>query len=313
MNTSITTVLGEVPWNSIGITDSHNHLWIEPITGSTPHAPVLDQRDKILDELQEYRQAGGDAILDCQPGGCGRNGAVLADLAKDSGVIIIACTGFHRPIYYGSNYWIWSSSADQITDHLIKEIKTGLEETRGCETPIKAGFIKIACEDSLEGTYPPALLGAALAAKQTGKMIEVHTEKGQSASEIFNFLLKVGVDPGNIVLCHMDKAPDIGIHRELAQSGAALEYDTFYRAKYQPEQNLWPLILQMVEAGYEDHLCLATDIAEAIYWKYLGGGPGLANFPVNIQKRLLDLGIKEQVVKKLIGKNICRILANEHG
>jgi 5-phospho-D-xylono-1,4-lactonase len=310
MNPSITSVLGEVPWKNIGVADAHNHVWIEPTPGCIPDAPILNQKEQILVELIEYRQAGGNAILDCQPGGCGRNGSVLASLSMDSGVSIIACTGFHRPIYYGPNYWIWNSTADQVTDHLMAEINTGLEETLGSEIIIKAGFIKIGCEDILGKTYQPALLGAAQAAKISGKMIEVHTEKGQAAADILNFLLISGVAPSQIVLCHMDKRPDYGLHRELAQSGVALEYDTFYRVKYQPEQFLWPLILTMVEAGYGGHICLATDIAEASYWKHLGGGPGLANFPTQIRKRLLNLGLNNQIVNNLIGGNICRILAN---
>ncbi len=311
MNSKITTVLGDLPSNNLGIVDSHNHLWIEPVVGvKVPNPPVLNQYQKILSELKSYKQAGGDAIVDCQPGGCGRNGNELARLSRSSGATIIASTGFHRPIYYSPDYWLWHGSSDQIADHFIEEITVGLKETEAAETPVRAGFIKVACEESINKTYQPGLLASAQAAIQTGKIIEIHTEKGLHAAKILNYFIKLGVAPDQIVICHMDKRPDIGLHQELARAGVALEYDTFYRIKYQPEEHLWILITRMLNAGYEDHICLATDMAESMYWKTVGGGPGLDHFPGQIRKRLIEMEFPDHAIKKIMGANISRLLAN---
>jgi phosphotriesterase-related protein len=311
MHSKITSVLDNLLPSDLGIVDSHNHVWIEAVSGTKlTNPPVLNQYEKILSELKDYKQAGGEAILDCQPGGCGRNGSILAELSKASGVAIIACTGFHRPIYYSPDYWLWQSTSDQIAAHFIEEIKWGLKETQHRATPISAGFIKIACEDSISKTYQPGLLAAAFAEIQTKKIIEIHTEKGQQAAEILDFFIKLGVDPHQILLCHMDKRPDVGLHQELAQAGAALEYDTFYRVKYAPEKYLWALITKMLEIGYEDRICLATDMAESIFWKTMGKGPGLDYFPSQIQARLIGMGFPGQAVRKIMGKNIARLLAS---
>jgi 5-phospho-D-xylono-1,4-lactonase len=307
----ISSVTGNVPWKTMGITDAHNHVWIDPVEQSIPGSPVLNDLDSISTELSAYRLAGGGAIIDCQPGGCGRDGNKLILLSTISGVSIISCTGFHRPIYYSPDHWLWQSSADKISEYFIQEIETGEQETLGSENPVKAGFIKIAGEETLAKTCQPALLAAAQAARLTGKSIEIHTEKGQAASEILAFFVEQGVDARQIILCHMDKRPDVGLHRELIQSGAALEYDTIFRTKYQPEKLLWPLINQLVKDGCENNICLATDMAESMYWSSLGLGPGLQAFPSLVKQRLLDMGLPTEIVKKLIGGNICRILANE--
>ena len=55
----------------MGITDAHNHVWIEPVQGADPAAPVLDQFDLIRKELLAYQAAGGGSILDCQPAAAG--------------------------------------------------------------------------------------------------------------------------------------------------------------------------------------------------------------------------------------------------
>ena len=83
-----------------------------------------------------------------------------------------------------------------------------------------------------------------------------------------------------------------------------LEYDTFYRPKYNPEAHLWPLITFMVDAGLECQVALATDMADAQMWQNLGKGPGLANFPTQIRQQLFDLGLGQTTIKRLIGENI---------
>jgi predicted metal-dependent phosphotriesterase family hydrolase len=74
----IQTVLGEIPYRVLGITDAHNHVWIDPTPGADPTAPSLNQFEKIREELILYRAAGGKTLLDCQPGGCGRDANKLA-------------------------------------------------------------------------------------------------------------------------------------------------------------------------------------------------------------------------------------------
>ena len=94
-----------------------------------PSAPVLNQFHPILQELVEYRNKGGGTILDCQPGGCGRDGNRLLALSNESGVHLIACTGFHRKKYYPPNYWLWEAGAQKVCDFLCSELEQGLVET----------------------------------------------------------------------------------------------------------------------------------------------------------------------------------------
>ena len=102
----------------------------------------------------------------------------------------------------------------------------------------------------------------------------------------------------------MDKRPDASLHKELARLGVLLEYDTFYRPKYKPSANLWPLIEQMVSAGYSDHVALATDMAEAEHYHFIGGGAGLASLPGEIRDQLKEKGIPEAARKQLLGNNM---------
>ena len=305
----VMTVLGPLPVERFGVTDAHNHLWIDAVPGSAADSPVLDQAEAIRAELLEYHAAGGSAIVDCQPGGCGRNGARLAELSRASQVQVIACTGFHRRRYYPPEFGLWSVPADEAAANFIGEIRQGLKETRSLPEAVRAGFIKVACEASLADTPLAALEGAAFAAAETGAAVEIHTERGQAAEDILRFFTERHVAARQVILCHMDKRPDLGLHRELAQAGALLEYDTFFRPKYHPDENVWPLIAQMAAAGWSGALALATDIAEAALWRNLGGGPGLSGLLTIIQPRLAGLGLGPEVNARLLGGNIIERLA----
>ena len=313
----VMSVLGPVPAAQLGITDAHDHVWIEPVPGAAPDSPVLTQREGILAELQDYRQAGGSAILDCQPGGCGRNATMLAELSRASDVTILCSTGFHRRRYYPACHWLWKAAPDEAAAYFTAELCERVQESaartpalKPTDTqPIRAGFIKVACEAALANTPLRALQGAAMAAASTKSVIEIHTEKGADAEAIFDFMTRHGVAPRQVVLCHMDKRPDFALHRELVTAGALLEYDTFFRPKYEPEQNLWPLIEQMAANGLDHGVALAVDIAEAPLWAHLGGGPGLAGITQTIKPRLEQMGLSQEVVAKMLGGNIVERLA----
>jgi phosphotriesterase-related protein len=303
------TVLGKIPLAACGITDGHNHVWIDKVLGSDPSSPVLNNFEKICEELKHYYALGGRSILDCQPGGCGRNANKLVELSKVSGVNIISCTGFHRSKYYPEDYWLFNAQAEKIAEFMIHELSQSLEECEKESSAVTAGFIKIALEDTWDNTPQKALLGAAMAAQETCAMIEIHTEKGALAERLIPYFDRKGVSAEQLVICHMDKRPDVGLHAELAKSGVLLEYDTFFREKYQPETNLWPLIEKMALKGLEDKLVLATDMAERHTYKALGGVTGLESFPGVIQERLRFIGIPENSIQMMMGGNITKRLA----
>jgi phosphotriesterase-related protein len=173
---------------------------------------------------------------------------------------------------------------------------------------VRAGFVKAACEATLAETPRAPLEGAAWTARKTGAALAVHTERGEAAEEIVLFLALEGVDAHRLILCHMDKRPDFGLHRELAQAGVLLEYDTFHRPKYDPEANLWPLIEKMAAAGLDGAVALATDMADPGLWAY-GGGPGPASLPGGIRGRLQALGLPQEVIAGMLGYNVAARLS----
>ncbi|MCU0509741.1 MAG: hypothetical protein MUC34_15395 [Anaerolineae bacterium] len=301
---TLTTVLGPRPIESMGITDAHQHVWIEQIMGVDASAPQLEDLTVASAGLADYKDAGGSAILDCQPDGAGRNAAVLAALSSNSDVAIVCCTGFHLRKYYPPNHWLWSVSEAEAGDYFIRELQDGVSESPAGGA-IRAGFIKIACTADLADTSRRLLAAAAEASRQTGAAILAHTEQGASAESILRVLTDFGMEARRLVLCHMDKRPDAGLHRALAQAGALLEYDTFFRPKYEPERNVWPLVERMLADGFARSVAFGSDLADTASWR----DPGPAGLPRILAPRLAALGYAPVVVASLTGKNIVARLA----
>ena len=323
----VMTVLGPVSPDDLGVVDAHSHLYIARVEGGAADAPVLVDEEGVARELNAFRAAGGGGVVDCQPGGCGRDGRVLRRLSARTGIHVVASTGFHRRRYYPPDAPLFALSAEAAAGVFGDEIARGLVETRGdngrqttdhalgaaaIDRPssvVFPGVIKIAAEASLDES-PRALFEAAAAvARETGTAIEMHTERGAGIADFLAFFGGQGVSPRRLVFCHVDKRPDVGLHRELAQAGVMLEYDTFFRPKYEPERGVWPLIGAMAAAGLAGQVALATDMADPGLWAELGGGPGLPASFATIKARLARMGLPPQAIAGLLGGNIAARLA----
>ncbi|HRQ14169.1 MAG TPA: hypothetical protein PK205_12760 [Promineifilum sp.] len=325
---TVMTVLGPVAPGALGVVDAHSHLYITPVAGGAADAPVLVDEAGIGRELAAFHAAGGGAIIDCQPGGCGRDGRVLRRLSEQSGVHVVASTGFHRRRYYPPDAPLFALGAEAAADLFRDEIANGLVETRtddgrrttdhgigeavvrGLWSVVFPGVIKIAAEASLEASPLVLFEAAAAVARETGCAIEIHTERGAAVESLLAFFVARGLSPRRLVFCHVDKRPDFGLHRELAQAGVLLEYDTFFRPKYEPERHVWPLIGQMAGAGLAGQVALATDMAEPGLWAELGGAPGLTGFFTIIKEGLTRMSLPPVTIEGLLGGNIVRRITN---
>jgi len=301
------TVSGSAAVEDAHLADAHGHVWIEPPQGAPSDAQLCDY-EAIRAELGDFRQAGGTTIVDCQPGGCGRDARMLVRLAKATGLYITATTGFHRQRYYLATDWLWSASEEQARDYFVRELTSGMRET---ESSVPATTIKVGYEGLLEGQTLVLMAAAAEAARQTGALILCHTERGQNVEALPSFFGHRGVAANRLYLCHLDKRPDFGLHRELAQAGALLGYDTFVRPKYEPDQAAWPLLKKMVAEELAERIAIGLDLADASMWRHYDGQPGMLALPEQIVPRLRAEGIGEPIIAQLCGQNIARYLVRK--
>ena len=308
----IQTVLGSRPRLPEGFVDAHAHVWIDGVEGTDAGAFVLADEPAISAELRAFAARGGAALVDCMPGGAGRNVGRLARISAESGLAIVASTGFHLRGYHAAghprNPWeLAPGDCQRLFEH---ELGAGVA-VAGREDPIRAGVIKTAHPGALDADPGfRGLFGAALAASHsTGAFLVVHTERGAGVEELADLIERSGIDPRRVMLSHIDKRPDVDLHRRLARAGYLLEYDTFLRPKYDPDRTVWPLLEAMISDGLDDAVACALDLADPLMWTFGGGGHGAGGLATVVAPRLLARGVPTASVAKVTGGTIRERLA----
>lgn len=301
------TVTGPVDVRAITLADAHGHVWIDPPDDVSGESHLeLNAKSAICRELKEFNLPGGRLIVDCQPGGCGRDAGILAWLSEQAGIFITATTGYHLPRYYAPSSWLWTASVELATDYFIEELTLGTRET---DSEIPATTLKVGFNGQIKGQDRILMLAAAEAARQTGVTMLFHTEQGHNVETLLPYFEQRGVPPNQLYLCHMDKRPDVGLHRELAQAGVLLGYDTFVRPRYDPETNAWPLLCRMVADGLDHCVAIGLDLAASSMWKHFSGGPGMSALMDGILSRLRSEGMNEAIIANLTAQNVVSRLA----
>ena len=149
------------------------------------------------------------------------------------------------------------------------------------------------------------LAAACAAARSFGAAMQVHTEKGQGVEALVEVLEAEGADPRRVILSHVDERPDLTLHLELAGLGYLLEYDTFLRPQYQPDEKLWPLFEGALESGLTASIACGLDLADPAMWVFGGGEHGMAALLTVVEPRLRSLGADRATLQALLRDNIC--------
>jgi phosphotriesterase-related protein len=313
---NITTVLGDIDSEALGFCQSHEHLSIArscPIAGGPERC--IDDPEKSLAELRLYHAAGGRALVDAQPVGCGREAAVLARIAEQSGVHIIASTGFHKLSFYPNEHWIHSQGEDELARLFVSELADGMYLDGDTAFPrrrggVRAGQIKTALDtEGLSPPYVKLFSAAVIAAKATGCALMAHIERGADPLRLAGFFERQGLPPDRLVFCHLDRAiANIAVHREICRRGIYLEYDTIGRPRYHDDGREADIILQLAEAGYESRILMSMDSTRARLRSY-GGKPGLAYIIECFIPLLRRRGFTEAQIGRFFRENPARLFA----
>jgi phosphotriesterase-related protein len=313
MPKKIQTVCGELPNEQLGYCQMHEHVFVRPTPMSLKNpALTIDNETKSLDELLCYRQAGGVSLTDAQPLGAGRDAEALRRLSKNSGVHIIASTGYHLLGFYREDSPVLRYGEDELFELYRSELTDGMlaydREMSGIRTDIRAGIIKAAIpKEGATGKYEIMLRAAARAALDFGCPLMLHTEAGENALAAVSLCLDLGLPAGNIVVCHADRqASDFAPHEELASAGVFLEYDTIGRFKYHSDEEEVALILHMLEKGCTSQLLLSLDTT-AMRMAAYGGEISLCYLLDDFYPRLRACGLSTLAFKQLTEDNPRRV------
>jgi phosphotriesterase-related protein len=295
----IRTVTGDIDIGALGFTHCHEHLFTGRMEGvDLEERLIIDSFRRSRMEARAFYRLGGRALVDAQPFGAGRNARVLRKLSEDTGLHIIAATGFHTSRFYPRDAWVNTAGEDEIADLLISEIHDGMykfdpADPFQVQSHIRAGIIKIATgERGLTPLYEKIFRAAVKAHKITGAPIMTHTELAQFGYEQAVFLTEAGVSPEHIIVSHMDRVIDVDSNSRLAGMGVFLQYDTIARFKYHSDEDELSLIGEMVARGFGNRILLGMDTTRERMKAY-GGEIGLDYIMTNFLPMLIGTGLEK--------------------
>jgi phosphotriesterase-related protein len=327
-----TTVKGVVSENDLGIVALHEHL-LYGLPGWENDPSVAFDRPKAFDALvamlREFKQAGGETVVDGGGTFGGRDAEMLANLASSSGVNIVASSGLLDesavPGYFlvplaqralrarvleGGTLWI--PDADYLAGLIQGELTEGMTATGMNRTKARAGVIVAASSsDAVREIEEIAIRGAAIAARKTGAA--VYAGGGKQAQRQFELMTGAGLAPERIVVGHCDdaRALDAKRDRELAGKGASIAYDHIGweegAAHAISDEQRVSLVKEMVAAGLAERVVLSCSA--------IGCGLGMpqtnhrfARLLTDFVPRLKKAGVGEQAIHTMLAANPKRIL-----
>ena len=313
--TYFTTVTGDMPAQEMGHCQPHEHVYIVETPALLTHPELrLTNLAASIEELKLYRIAGGTTLVDANPLATGRDALALQEASLTSGVKIISSTGYHIPVFYRPDHWIWTASEETLTDLFVRELTEGMF-LGGCyqwpkyQTSIKAGLVKaMLTEEGVSGRTETLLRAAGQAAVIGKASLMLHTEYGKGALEGIELLRELGLAPDQILICHVDRqANDYRIHEKIADTGVFLEYDTITLFEFHDNEAEIQLLEHMLQRGYEKQLLLSTD-PTADRLKSYGGSVGMDYLLTVFLPMLEDHGFSQKLLQTITRENPIRAL-----
>ncbi len=301
MVSAVRTVEGDVPGGLLGVCDAHDHLFF-----GSPRLPgqELRSRSAALAELAAFAAQGGGTVVQWTPYGLGRRAADLPALSRESGVRIVAATGLHQAVHYDDA--TLAGLRGRLAEVFVAELTEGIG-TSG----VRAGLIKVAGGfHALDAHARWTMTAAAEAHHATGAPIAVHLELGTGALDVLDLLCgELGVPPHRVVLGHLNRSPDLTVHREAAASGCYLAFDGPSRTHHATDWRMPDAVRALAEAGHGDRLLLGGDTTTAAA-RSVNGGPGMPYLLRRVRPRLaVELG--EEAVRRILTDNPGRAFAVE--
>jgi phosphotriesterase-related protein len=255
-NDTVTTVLGPVASEELGITLPHEHLlmsfdWPGSVpVGSGPaelaQAPVtmelagplrkdmnitqdnyrLTDPEVAIAELDYFKRAGGGALVEMSVEGLGVGRERLAEISRRTGVHIVAGCGWYVEASHPE--YVRHSSVDELAARLVSQIRP--DGLSGDGQPA-CGIIGEIGVGGPPATAELKVLRAAITAQhETETSVSIHTNAwrgGEGIRRILETLAEEEALPRRTVIGHLDWGVDYQYIRAAAEQGYWLALDTF--------------------------------------------------------------------------------------
>lgn len=284
------------------ITYMHEHITIDLSKEKNNIDCKLDLFEDSKNEFLEIKKLGVSRIVDVSNIGIGRDVNYVMRMEKETGIDIYMSTGYYKDPFL-PNY-VSESSIDELANIMINDIEKGIDNSVK-----KASFIgEIGTGfDVVTENEKKIFIASALAQKKTGVFITTHTSLGKLGHEQLDILKENNANLEHVILGHTDLANDLDYIKSLLDRGVYIAFDTIGKIGYLPEETRVKFIKELCDNNWEDKLILSVDITRRSHLK-VNGGIGYAYLIKEFVPRLLEAGVEELKLNKLLVENPKKIL-----
>ena len=262
----VMTVNGPVAPEELGLTLPHEHIFLD--LRHSPHGmnAIFNDLDLAIDELRYFKDAGGGTVVDITNGTMGRDVEALKTVSEETGLHIVAATGYYTEPYYPSH--VYELTTNKIADLMVKELTEGI-----AETGIKAGIIgEIGTRrDFINPVEERVFRAVARAHLRTGAPISTHTYLEQLTAEQIEIFQDEGVDLHHLIIGHLGDQRNMERFRAVADAGAYVQIDHSGLEIFQRDVVRAKTVAQLVREGYLSQILLSMDICFKSRLHYYGG------------------------------------------
>lgn len=249
-----------------GYTWVHEHLHID-LSGFKNNLDCrLDQYDLICQEMKDLRALGVSNIIEMTNRYMGRNPQFMLDLMRETGINVVACTGYYQDAFFPEH--VAARSVEQLAQEMVDEIVIGIDGTE-----LKAGII--AEIGSSEGVITPleekVFIAAARAHIETGRPISTHTSFSTMGVEQLMLLQAHGVDLSRVTVGHCDLKDNLDNILRMIDLGAYVQFDTIGKNNYYPDEKRIGMLHKLRNRGLLNRVMLSMDITRRSHLKANGG------------------------------------------
>lgn len=283
--------------NTTGYTYAHEHLHIDLSAEKKDIDCRFDQYSLIREELIALKQKGVANIIEVTNHYMGRNAAFLLDLMRDTGINILASTGFYQQKFYP--HFITELSASQLAKIMIDEINIGIDNTA-----LKASVIaEIGSSfNCITDDEKKVFHAAVIAHKETGKPISTHTTLATMGMEQVKLLQSLGMTLQHVVIGHCDLKEQLDTLLNMIDAGVYIQFDTIGKNEYFSDLKRIEMLQALDKRGLLDRVMLSMDITRRSHLK-ANGGLGFSYLIDHFVPQLLHAGISGQKIAQMLQTN----------
>jgi predicted metal-dependent phosphotriesterase family hydrolase len=325
---TVSTVLGEVDADRLGMTLMHEHIFINSMREERATG-LLNDYELLKGEVSAFAALGGGTIVDlttaeltsgASPDPVGRysghpstgyaedgvraanNVFSLVQLSQDVGLNIVLGTGHYRDPFIDRD-WFDRGGTQRIAEQMVRDLTVGI-----AETGVRAGIIGEVGADKwyVSAAEERSFRAAGSAQKETGVAVSTHASRWPIGIDQLDILVEAGADPGRVIIGHCDTINLPEYHEEIASRGAFVEFDTIRGGEFDTRRRV-DLVLHLAKKKLLGHLLLSHDVCSRTHLSIEGGG-GYTLVPTAFSAALRQAGLSQDDLDMILIDNPRRAL-----